>query len=133
MGNSHDNNCFYCTYCQRIKVNGIHVDWYCEKHYCLTDNVDNCKDFIHVGSNNEERIYNVLRFDGSYSDKDSGVYVGEKRYKLYELYQMIFELYMDKKRYQKERQLLAQGLLDVASTYNDYSILSEIFLELDKR
>lgn len=41
-------DCFYCTYCQRIKVNSLLVDRYCEKYLCLIDEVEDCQEFVHV-------------------------------------------------------------------------------------
>lgn len=130
--NSWDNNCFYCTYCQRIKVHGIHVDWYCEHHYCLTDNVKDCTDFVHVGAD-EQPPEDVLKMYGSFANEDSGIYIGKKYYKMYELYQMIFQMRLDINHYMRERKILANGLFDMAKKYKDYEIISQVVEELEKR
>ena len=131
MSNSHKNNCFYCTYCQRIKEHGRHVDWYCMKHYCLTDCVYDCKEFIHVGADNQPHK-NIFKFDSTFSDIQTGIYLGEKKYTAFEIYQLIFQLNLDLQNLQNQKKLLSKGLFDMSKKYKDYEIIAQILETLER-
>lgn len=125
-------DCFYCTYCQRIKVSGIHVDWYCEKHLCLTDDVKNCKEFVHVGADNKPPN-DVIEFDGSFASALTGISIGDRHFTASEIYKMLFELRIDRNSILKERKLLATALFDVSRKYKDYEYVSKILEETENR
>lgn len=130
---THDNNdCFYCIHCQRIKVNGIHVDWYCEHHYCLTDNVKDCDSFVHVGAD-DKPPKDILKMDSSFSDNDTGIYLGNKHYKMHELFQMIFQMRLDIGYYSETNRLLSKSLFDMAKQYNDYTKISKVLEKIENR
>lgn len=127
-----NNDCFYCTYCQRIKVHGIHVDWYCEKHLCLTDNVKDCEEFIHVGADYKPPK-DVLEFDGAFSDVQTGISIANRQFTAHEIYQMLYQLRMDTNSLLKERKHLANGLFTLAEKYKDYEILTQLLSEIENR
>lgn len=127
-----DNDCFYCTYCQRIKVSGIHVDWYCEKHLCLTDDVKNCKEFVHVGADYKPPK-DIIKFDGAFSTAQTGISIGDRQFTAYEIYQMLYQLRMDTNSLFKERKDLANALFVLSDKYKDYEALSQLLSDIENR
>lgn len=84
-----------------------------------------CTDFVHVGAD-EQPPKDVLKMYGSFANEETGISLGNKHYKMYELYQMIFQMRLDINNCFQERKILVNALLDMSKKYEDYEIAGQV-------